>query len=228
MTNPWVSLVVDEGDPAVADGVITRHSSSAYLFSTDQTTAVPIVIPTNSDILDGQPITATGVWQAGALNIDETTPRVSKDMSPPAPRDSSERSPVTHGRLRPADERALLEEGALIDLRVDRADSRVYAVCTDTQRVARILAPRYGSSLVTVQSPWTAGLLGDLSRAVQVEGLTVILGHTTNAEHQLIVDATLLHLPSYVASRLGQFPPEALALTVLVRPRHPAIVHAAE
>jgi hypothetical protein len=224
VTIRWASLVVDEGDPAVAEGVITRHPLSGYLFNTDQSTAVPVVISADLDVQDGDFVTATGVWRAGALHIDETA-SPSSTRVPPAPRDAGEGSTAGHDRLRPAAERALLEDGVLLDLWVDRADSRVYAVCTDTERVTRILAPRYGSSLVTVHSPWTAQLLEDLSRAIQVEGTTVILGHTTNADHQLIVDATLLHLPSYVAARLEQFPPEALALTVLVRPRHPTNAH---
>jgi hypothetical protein len=123
---------------------------------------------------------------------------------------------------RPDAERALMESGALLSLwnvKGPREKEHYVALATDVDLVKSTLSKLYGESLEVIQSKYTEQTFHDITTLLgEDESPVCSFGSAQDADGQMKVAATLIHLPSQLAHRLQQFPPDALSLEVLVRP----------
>jgi hypothetical protein len=242
-SDAWLPLVVDEGQPARTDGLILRLGRELCVLADGGTvltsngavmSASPIVglRPATSavdlDRFEGRRVAAAGILEDRSLvvyNEDLLAPlaepgRGSRaSMTPGAGFEAggdSQRVPV-----RPAAEKALMEEGLLLDIWQAAgpagAGARI-ALATDVQAVRAGLSQHYGDSLEVVQSRWSEATLREGESILCADGLAWSVGRDIGPDLQMRVTATLLHLPTRLARRLEKFPPQALDIEFLLRP----------
>ena len=123
----------------------------------------------------------------------------------------------------PDAERALLDTGVLQRaVGPARGDGRPVAVVAspaDQEVVQAALADVHGPDLQIVVAPWAQDTVDALLDVVtQDESLVHSFGEWVGEDQASRVTATLLHLPSALATRLAAFPTDALVLEVLVHP----------
>jgi hypothetical protein len=239
----WESLVVDEGDPALAHGLLIVWNGTPWLVGDGGVVTVSDGLVTTASgavRLDAsrsavdprgwaqQYGTVAGRWQAGTLAVSGGawfTPWGSPGPVHVTIRDGREPGTVlgrpdrVPGR-RPAIERSLMHDGRLLTLfrtRDPRGDERWVAVATDPDAVHTALRPQYGDRLTVVRSRWTQALLDEITHLF--DGAAVCsIGNGMTPDHQLTVAATVLHLPSTLAARLAPYPMDAISLTAVVVP----------
>ena len=123
----------------------------------------------------------------------------------------------------PDAERALLDAGVLQRaVGPARGDGRPVAVVAspgDQEVVQAALADLHGPDLQIVVAPWGRDTVDALLDVVtQDESLVHSVGESVGEDQARRVTATLLHLPTALATRLAAFPTDALVLEVLVNP----------
>ncbi|WP_033339587.1 hypothetical protein [Catenuloplanes japonicus] len=239
-TAPWLPLVLDEGQPGATDGLLVHVQDVPFVVASDghvshspagipsMSRAVPLAVSVPDPglaALDNRWVTAAGTLQSQQLLVDVVRPRAA-----PADAARTDRRPTglragdvpasRHGtrpsRRIPA-ERALLEQGIVLDLWTDERTGRRIALTTDVGLTTDMLAPHYRESLDVVASRWDRRYLDEILNEVDEE-LVMSVGHSISTDRQLRLAVTLLHLPSRLAYRLADYRAEALDVRVLVRP----------
>jgi len=243
VSSSWLSLVVDEGQPARAEGLLIRLGHAVHLIPDGGTvvtsdseiiaTSTPVELcvadpSIDLDRLEHQAVVAQGTWTDRKLAINDANSLIVRpEAAVVAHRANDAASPFTgqalHKQLRrrPPVERSLLADGHLLDLwTADRGtgDERHIALATDVAKVRAALAPMFGKSLVVIESRWTEGMFREIEAVLGESGLVASSGREVGADFQMKVAVTLLHLPTRLVRRLEQFPAEALALRLLVMP----------
>jgi hypothetical protein len=171
-------------------------------------------------------VVVTGILQDGHLVIssaDDVTLRIQAGPNSAVLWGCANSPFIGEGQPRRVDrrhpaERALMEQGMLLDAWTDEQTERRIALATDTEAVQAILSRHYGDALVVIKSRWSREYLNQI-RATVDEGLVISSGNAISPDLQMQVALTLLHLPTHLARRLSQFSAEALALKVLIKPR---------
>jgi hypothetical protein len=238
----WSPLVLDEGQPARTEGLVLRLGESfgmladgGVVVTSDGVivSASPLVElrpPAALDLgpFEGRELVAVGTLVDRRLVIDGASALSARPGPVPAGRVSMDAAASVvggkqgHGvRTRPDVERALMQQGLLLDIwdvEGPPGSPRRIALATHVDRVRAALSERYGEALDVVQARWSEQTLRDIERVLDEDDLAWATGRERGPDSQLRVTATLLHLPSPLAGRLEQFPAEALALEVLVRP----------
>ncbi|MEV6928322.1 hypothetical protein AB0M46_28065 [Dactylosporangium sp. NPDC051485] len=239
----WEFLVVDEGDPALARGLLIVWDGKPWLVGDGgvvtvsdgsvTTASCAVRLDASRSAVDPRDWaqhygTVAGQWQAGTLVVSGGTwftPWGNPGAVQVTIRDGRERgtvvgSPDWTPRLRPDIERSLMHDGLLLTLfrtRDPRGDEGWIAVATDTDVVRAALRPQYGDRLTVVQSRWTPALLDEITHLFSGAEVCSI-GNGLTPDHQLTVAATVLRLPSTLAARLAPYPMDAISLTALVVP----------
>ena len=225
---PYDDLIVDDGDPASTEGLVRRFPNGLGVVSAESrsdSTRVPIrSTRTELATFEGSIVEASGRWRSGALFADEVTVR-----GPVADRRTA--GPTGHPSqpahfhpsqpaLRDARERALMEEGSLLDLwpepRTGPGESGWVALATDPERVQPVLTAIHGPAVRIVRSRWDPALFGEIDRVLCRYGVVKSFGWQIGPDEQLRTNASLLHLPSAMARDVERFPVDALELSVRV------------
>jgi hypothetical protein len=233
-------LVLDEGQPARAEGTLVTirgglrliADGGAIIGSGAAIAAATMSVPLRDsgfgvDVndLEWRHLSVAGVLRDGHLVISSAD-AITVPPSPDAEVATwwAPTEPISLGSdrsrnfaLRLPAENALMEEGVLLDAWTDDQTGRRIALATDVEKVQASLFGHYGASLNVVTSRWRREFLDEIRMSVD-EQLVHSSGTAIGHDMQMQVALTLLHLPSRVARRLSRFPPEALAVTVLVRP----------
>ena len=236
----WLSLAVDEGQPAFVEGVLVRIRES-FAVLTDQGTvvvgsdgvaiassmAVCLLIPEDLDLrsLENTTVVATGrlvgerLAVSGASSFASRTPTRGRPTHVlQASATQGDQRPVPRV-LRPEGERALMQEGVMLDLWESQVSpGKFMALATDVDRVRQELVPRYGPSVDVIASRWTEAFLNEVESLVMGSPTVLSFGRDIGPDLQMRVAATLLCLPSPLARTLDTYPPEVVALDLLIRP----------
>lgn len=228
----WLSLVVDEGQPAVAVGVVVRlranhclvsHGGTVWTTADGEVSASPVVeLQASDEGVDLGSVEREGTRLAGhlrerTLHVTATEPASAEVMYRrfPAAADqmSSSRLPIRSGL-----ERELMRDGLLLDVWQPSPSEPLVALATDTARVRSELGRVYGAGVTVIPSRWTPATLDAIEREFAATPLVKSLGRRIGPDRQMQVAVTLLHLPTPLAQALERLPLDAIHLDVLVQP----------
>lgn len=228
----WLALVVDEGQPGMADGVLVHVNGYPVLIADDGVLSnpqnaiidtpisVPLVkaaTPMDFTAWDGRRVVAAGTLRNQALHVDSVDP--APNVRPAAsdnPANEVSRTAARVERRLPA-ERDLMEQGVLLDAWTDERTNRRIALTTAPSLIEERLRAHYPDSLQIVESRWDHRYLASI-RAKVPDDILLSFGNTIGGDNQIRLALTLLHLPSKVARHLSQHPAEALDVQTLIRP----------
>ncbi|MFI7214344.1 hypothetical protein [Micromonospora maritima] len=235
----WLPLVVDEGQPALSSGTLLRVGQRCCLVADGGTVLVskgaavsaalatwlaPSSAVTDFSNLEGRRVVAAGQLQDRQFVVAKV--QAGPHVPPPARQAAAytvvEAGAVTgkssrHWLARSSVETELMKQGALLDIWQEEP-GRWIALAADADRVATRLSSHYGDALQIVTSRWESTLLDQLEATLGETEIVESIGRKIDEDHQMRVDAVLLHLPSHMAHRLDRFPADALDLQVLVSP----------
>lgn len=230
-------LVVHDGDHVTATGTLVRDGDDHWCLVAHEghvawsadgellaSQAVPVYAPTSVDLTTYCHAESRfhGVWLDGALLIEGRAGASEKRVAVPRSRTPAVPHPP---QLRPANERALFEDGTLLDLWPEISqDGTVTTIALVAPRASRAhlvaaLSTRDGN-LKVVESCWPRRTLDAITDVLCEEDSPVLSwGTAVTSQRQLVVSATVSHMTRALASKLHVFPTEAMEIRALLHPQ---------
>lgn len=236
-TPAWLSLVVDERQPARAEGALLRfagghclvgpggvvRTSGGAIASLNRAVQLqPIASTTDLTQFEGHRVLAHGHLNSGVLFVAQVEQFPGEpDLHYLDVSAASQPHPITN-QPRPAIEQAQMRDGLLLNLWHRTTSDGVHqlALATDVNAVRTALLAHYGNDLTVIQSRWTAATLQDIERDLADTHLAQSIGTRISDDNQLQVTAVLLHVPASLPPSLAHYPATAIDIHPILAPAH--------
>jgi hypothetical protein len=225
---PWRSLVVDEGQPARAQGTPAYDGDQPVIlvaatgfWQPDEPIIMTVGLDTETDLgrYEGREATVVGTLVGDHLAVRRVSATSHAGAVSPARRRLSDLGEGAAERFtpRPSAEVALIDSGAVLS--VWRDGSRTRAIVVDPA-AEHALSDLHGDTLDVTYSRWPASTLRAIEQALaDHEHLVRTVGNDIGSHNgQLRVAVVLHHVTTELAERLSLLTPDALALSVLIQP----------